>query len=148
MHALTHERVEIDGKSRNQGLALASAHFGDPTRVQRGTAHQLNVVVPLSNRATRSLAHDRERFGQEIVNSFTALQAGAELWRLSFQRVVAEGTNLVRPGVNVWHDRGQGLYFFALTGTEDAVENRHATLNPICAARAPESPRPRRRLPS
>ncbi len=61
------ERVEHGGQRGDESLALAGLHFGDPPRVQDHPADQLDVEMTLAEHALGGLAHDREDFGQYIV---------------------------------------------------------------------------------
>ena len=70
MHALAGERVEIDRQRGDQRLAFAGLHFGDLALVQDHAADQLHVEMALAERAPAGLAHDRERFRQQIVQRF------------------------------------------------------------------------------
>ena len=51
--ALAGEGVEVDGQGRDEGLALAGLHLGDPPEVQRHAAHELDVEVPLARGPAR-----------------------------------------------------------------------------------------------
>src|ERR1700719_1062805 len=46
VYTMTCESVQITRESRDQCLALPSAHLGDVSLVQHHTAHQLHVKVP------------------------------------------------------------------------------------------------------
>ena len=76
---------------RHEGLALAGLHLGDPAEVQGGAAHQLDVVVALTDDPLGRLAHDREGLDQQVVEVLAVVEALAELGGLGPQRVVAEG---------------------------------------------------------
>ena len=65
------------GECRDEGLALAGAHFGDLALVQHHAADQLHVEVPEPKRAARGLTHDGESLGQDVVERL----AGGELLR-------------------------------------------------------------------
>ena len=80
--------LRYDGQRRDEGLALAGLHLGDPAEVQRGAAHDLHVEVALAEHAPAGLAHGRERLGEEVVE-----QVGDEL--LAVLGVLARGPRLV-----------------------------------------------------
>ena len=67
VHAAPGQRVEIDRQGRHQRLAFAGLHLGDPPLVQHHAADQLDVEVPLPERALAGLAHGRERLDQDVV---------------------------------------------------------------------------------
>ena len=43
--ALAHQRVQVEGEGRHQGLALAGLHLGDLAVVEHDTADQLDVEM-------------------------------------------------------------------------------------------------------
>ena len=61
------QRVQVRGEHCGQGLALTGLHLSDVAQVQRRTAHQLDVEVPLAKNPGRSLADGRERLGEQVV---------------------------------------------------------------------------------
>src|SRR4051812_10720026 len=67
VHALAGQRVEVGRERRDKGLALTGLHLGDVAEVQRGTAHELDVEVPLTQGPLRRLADGGEGLGQQIV---------------------------------------------------------------------------------
>ena len=67
VHALATETVEVHRERRHEGLALAGLHLGDPSEVERGAAHHLDVVVTLADDPVGRFADDRERLGKEVV---------------------------------------------------------------------------------
>ena len=68
--ALAVERVEVGRQGRDQRLAFAGLHFGDPAAVEHHAADQLHVEVPHVQHAAAGLADDRERLGQQVVERF------------------------------------------------------------------------------
>jgi hypothetical protein len=73
VHALAGERVEIGRERGDQRLALAGLHLGDLAVVEHHAADQLHVEVAHAQRALGSLAHHRERLGQQLVEARAAL---------------------------------------------------------------------------
>ena len=67
VHAPAGERVQVGGQRRDEGLALARLHLGDPAEVQRGAAHDLHVEVALAEHPPAGLAHGREGLGEQVV---------------------------------------------------------------------------------
>jgi hypothetical protein len=67
VHAPAGERVEIGGQRRDEGLAFAGLHLGDLAVVQDHAAEELDIEMTHAQRALRRLAHDRESFGEELV---------------------------------------------------------------------------------
>ena len=94
--------------------------------MQRRAAHHLHVVVALTDDADGGLAHDRERFDQQVVEGLAALEPRAELGGLSGQGVVAELADRRLEHVDVGHQALQGLELLALAGAQDLVEQFHA----------------------
>ena len=81
VHTLARERVEVGRQRRDERLALTGLHLGDPTEVQRGAAHDLDVEVPLAEHAPGGLAHRGERLGQQLVEVLAVVDALAVLDR-------------------------------------------------------------------
>ena len=73
VHALAGEAVEVDGQRRDEGLALARLHLGDPAEVQGGAAHELHVVVALADDPVGRLADDGEGLDQQVVEVLAPL---------------------------------------------------------------------------
>ena len=80
--AATGERVEVRRERGDEGLALTGLHLGDPAEVQRGAAHDLDVEVPLTERALARLAHGGERLGEEVVEVLLLLVVVVDLVEL------------------------------------------------------------------
>ena len=72
--ALALERVEIGRQRRDERLAFAGLHLGDPALVKNGAADQLDVEVPHAQHAAAGLANDGEGFRQ-------AGRRGSRPWR-------------------------------------------------------------------
>ena len=73
VHSVSRERVQVDGKRRNERLALTGLHLGHPTEMQRRAAHDLNIEVALAERPPRGFAHGRERLREEVLEGFEAV---------------------------------------------------------------------------
>ena len=67
MHAAAGERIEIDRQRRDQRLAFAGLHLGDPAFVQDHAADQLHVEMALAERALGGFAHGGEGRHQNVV---------------------------------------------------------------------------------
>jgi len=67
VHAFAFERVQIGGKRRNKGLALAGLHLGDLSAVQHHAADELDVEVPHVEDAAAGFADDGKSFDKQIV---------------------------------------------------------------------------------
>ena len=94
---LAFEGVQVHGQGRDQGLAFTGLHLGDPTEVQGGAAHQLDVVVALADGALGGLADDREGLGQEVVQVLPVCEPLLELDRLVGERLVGEALPSLAP---------------------------------------------------
>src|SRR5690606_40535830 len=51
MHALASERIQVQRERGDQRLTLAGLHLGDLALVENDAGHELDVVVPLPQRA-------------------------------------------------------------------------------------------------
>ena len=81
VNAAAGERVEIDRKGGDQGLAFAGLHFRDAALVQHHAADELNVEVALAERALAGLAHRGERRHQDVVQARPFSQLLFEFFR-------------------------------------------------------------------
>ncbi len=129
VHALALERVEVRGRRRDEGLALTGLHLGDVAEVQRRAAHELDVEVPLTERAARRLAHRGERLGQDVVEGLAGREPRLEAVGLLPQLLVGEILEARLELVDLVGDAGQLLEDPALADAKDLVEDRrHAGL--------------------
>ncbi len=62
--------------------------------MEHHAADELNVEVPLAERAFRALAHRREGFGQKILEALAVLKPLAELHGLAAQFLIGESREL------------------------------------------------------
>ena len=69
VHAAAGQRIEDGRERRDQRLALARAHLGDPALVEHRSAHELDVEVAHAERPLHGLAGHREDLGQDVVES-------------------------------------------------------------------------------
>jgi len=81
VHAVAAEAVEVRRQGADEGLALAGLHLGDPSEVQCRATHHLHIEVALADHTVGCLAHDRERFDEQVVEGLAAFDAAAELRR-------------------------------------------------------------------
>ena len=75
MHALAHQRVEVNGQCGHEGLALARGHLSDYAPMEHDSAHELHVEVPHGLRVLcvrgpdhplARLAHHGKGFRQDL----------------------------------------------------------------------------------
>ena len=123
VHAVAGQGVEVGGQGRDQGLALAGLHLGDVAQMQRGTTHQLHLVVELAQGAARRLAHHRERLGQQLVQRLAVGVALLELLGERAQLGVGEVDVIFFEAVDVIGDRGQPTDHLAFACAQQLVEN-------------------------
>ncbi len=117
--------VQVDRQRRDEGLAFARLHLGDPAEVERHPAHQLDVEMALADRAPGSLPADGERLDEEVVHVLAVVEPLLELDRLRGKGVVVECADLRLEPVDQRHHRGEILDLPALTGAEDLREDTH-----------------------
>ena len=91
--AFAGKRVEIDRQCRDQGLALASAHFGNLAAMKRDTADHLHIVMALAERPLGGFANRREGLGQQIVELGAVFEPLAEQDCLVRQFFVGQRTD-------------------------------------------------------
>ena len=90
MDALAGERVEIDRKGCNQRLAFAGLHLGDVALMQHYAADQLDVEMPLPERALGRLADGGKRRNQEVVERLAFGELLSEFGGTGFERFVRQ----------------------------------------------------------
>ena len=90
VHAGVGERVQVEGETGDERLALARLHLRDVALVEDDAAHQLDVEHPLVGIAQARLAHRRERLEQQLLERLAVLEPLAELGRLAAQLLVRE----------------------------------------------------------
>ena len=81
--ALALERVEIGRQRRDERLAFAGLHLGDLAAVEDDAADELDVEVPHVQHAAAGLAHDGERFRDQVVERRSAGEPLPELGGLA-----------------------------------------------------------------
>ena len=84
------QRVQVERRRGDEGLALTGLHLGDVALVEDDAAHHLDVEHPLLRLAPARLAHGGERLEQQLVERLAVREALAELDRLRAQLVVGE----------------------------------------------------------
>ena len=67
VNAPSGQSVEVGGQGGHQGFALAGFHFGDFVLVEYHAADELDIVMPLPQRAPGGFADDGESLGQQVV---------------------------------------------------------------------------------
>ncbi len=99
--AVAGQRVQVEGQRRDERLALAGLHLGDPAEVECGATHDLDIEVALAERALGRLPHRSERLGEHVVEHLDALflrvalrQPAPELVRHRPQRLVGARLHL------------------------------------------------------
>ena len=122
--ALAGERVEVARQRGDQGLALTGLHLGDVAEVQRRSAHHLDVVVPLAQRALGRLADHGERLGEDVVEGLPVGQPLAEVVGLGPQLGVGHADHVVLDSVDLVGDAVQVLEDLALACAQELVEDR------------------------
>ncbi len=125
MHAAPGERVEVRGKCRDEGLALACLHLGDPPEVQRGAAHDLDVVVALAEHPRGRLSNHGERFGEQIIEILPVREALTEQDRPRRQLRVGDVLELRSERGDFRDDRLEKLELLAFARVEDLLEQAH-----------------------
>jgi len=106
-------------------------------------SHELHGERALAQRAQRTLAHHRERLGEQLVERFAVDVAFAELVRFRRQLPVRQGLDVGLEGVDVLGDAGQPLHQLRLTGAEETVQQRHGSTPFTIAGRSQRGRRSR-----
>ena len=120
--AVAGERVEVRRQRGDQGLALTGLHLGDVAEVQRAAAHDLDVVVPLTEGALGRLADGGEGLREQLVEGLALGVPLLVLVGLRAQLGVAEVDEVVLERVDLDGDGLELLDHAAFAGAEDLVE--------------------------
>ena len=118
VHAIAGQRVEIDGKGRDQGLAFAGLHLGDHAAMEHDPAHQLHVEMALAQGALGGFAHGGEGLDQQIVELDAVGELLLEVPGTRAQLVVGHRLELRLDLVDGGDDRGQALDIAVIGGAE------------------------------
>ena len=141
------QRVEIDGKRGDQGLAFAGLHLRDLAFVQHHAADELDVEVALAERALAGLAYGGERRHQDVVEGrpfsqllFEGVGPRAqclvgELLQLGFQRIdggdlrpIGADAPVVGGAEQLASDSADHRFILPLCGRAAALLNRAPSL--------------------
>ena len=117
--------VQVHGHGRDEGLALAGLHLGDPAEVQRHAAHQLDVEGALAEHPPGGLPDHREGLDQEVVEGLALVEALPELDRLVAEGVVVEALHLLFERVDERDQLGQAPDLLAFAGPQDLGQHAH-----------------------
>ncbi len=134
VHAVPGQRVQVGRHHTGQGLALTGAHLGDVAEVQRGAAHQLDVIRPLAEHAFRGLTDRGERLGEQVVERLALGQPLTVLLGQVAQLVIREVSVLILDRIDGVRDGLEPPHHPAFTGAEDSFQNRHGSTLPTQSA--------------
>jgi hypothetical protein len=123
VHALAGQRVEVGGQGGHQGLALTGAHLGDVPAVQRGTAHDLDVEMPLAQGPLGRLTDGCEGLGKHVVEGFSVGQALTELGGHRPQFLVAQRSEVFLDRIDLVSDPPQLAQDLALARAQDPIDD-------------------------
>ena len=90
MHSAASQSIGVDGKSRDQRLALTGLHLGDLALMQGRSADDLDVVMALAQFPHGRLSDGGEGLRQKVIQGFAAFQPLAKLLGLGPQTVVVQ----------------------------------------------------------
>ncbi len=121
--AVARQRVQVDRQRRDQRLALAGTHLGDVAHVQGGTAHDLDVEVPLPQGPSGRFPDCGERLRHQVVEALAARVTLLELIGLRPQLGVRQGFELGFDRVDLIGDRLERAKDLALAGAHELVED-------------------------
>ena len=123
VHALAQERVEIDGRHGDQGLALARTHLGDAAGVQDHAAGQLDVILALAQHPLGGLTRHGKGFVQQLVQGFAAGDPVPERIGHHPQFVIRQGGELLLQGVDLLNPAHEVLDLAVVGGAENLLGN-------------------------
>ena len=99
--ALAGERIEIDGKRRDERLTFTCLHFGDRLFVQDHAAGQLHVILALAQHPFEGLTRDGEGLVQWLADGITAMpgyspEPAPATIRISFLKAYMQGLGTLK----------------------------------------------------
>ena len=100
VHTAAGDRVQVYRKRRSQRFSLPGLHFGDLAPMQHYSTNQLDVVMPLAERAPSGLAHCCKGWHEEIIEVNTLRYLTAERGRPRVELGIGECGNLRFQGVD------------------------------------------------
>jgi hypothetical protein len=109
----------------HQRLTLAGLHLGDVALVQGDAPHQLNVEVPLADRAQGGFANGGERLRQQMVEALAVGVPFFEPVGLLAQLGVGHRLEVVFQRADLTGQRLQLPHHPAFTGAQNPLEDRH-----------------------
>ncbi len=118
------QRVEIDRQRRDQRLAFAGLHLGDPALVQDHAADELHVEMALAERALGGLAAGREGRNQDVVERLAFGDLLLEVLGAGAQRLVGQLLKLLLQRVDLVHARLIALDAPLVGGAEQLAGER------------------------
>ena len=78
MNAFARKGIEVTGKRRHEGFALAGLHLSNGSPMERDATHNLHVEVTHAKDAIRSFTSAGKRLGKEIIQRLALFEAFAE----------------------------------------------------------------------
>ncbi len=105
MNAAAGERVEIDRKRGDERLAFAGLHLGNLAFVEDHSADQLDVEMPLPERALGSFPNGRKGRDQDVVERGAFGHLLLEFFGARPERVVRQRLELFFEFVDLVHPR-------------------------------------------
>ncbi len=94
------QRIEIDRKGRDQRLALAGLHLGDLAFMHDHAADELDIEMPLAERAFAGFTHGCESRHQNVIKRLALGELFLELLRARPQRLVGKAFQLLFQSVD------------------------------------------------
>ena len=130
------EGVEVERQRGDEGLALARRHLGDPALVEGDAADELDVEmhhVPgqlvvadddlAADQAAGGVLHGGEGLGQNLVEGFAGLQAGAKFVGLGAELLVGQRLVGLLELVDARDDRAAFLEEFVVVPAGEFLED-------------------------
>ena len=115
------KRVQVNRRGGDERLAFAGAHFGDLALVQKDAAHELHVIMALTERTLGRFAHGRESLWEDIVQLGAARQLVAVFARLVPERLVRESFKGRLKRIDARHERPQLADLAVINGAENLL---------------------------
>ena len=123
MNALARQRVQVDRRRGDQGLAFAGPHFGDPALMQHHAADQRHIVLALAQGAPGGFPDNGKRLFHEIVEARALGDAVLELSGLGAQVGIGQSMDLRLERRDFQGAGAHGLDLAVVGRPEETLEN-------------------------
>ena len=118
------QRVQIDRRRRDEGLAFTRTHLCNPPLVETDAADHLHVKMPHTEHAARGLAHDGKRLWQDLLHRHALCELLAKFARVTREFVIREVHHRWLERVDLLNNATVAGNLLVIVVAKEAFENR------------------------